>query len=229
MGQFYLALESATKLCSVALFEDDQLIAKLEEGGSYSHAEKLATFVDQLLDQNQKSVSDLSAVAVSAGPGSYTGLRIGLSLAKGLCFAADLPLIAISTLEGMAAGAKKEIGDKDALYVPMIDARRMEVYTMSFDSQLQIREDLQAKIIGPEAYALELKEQKIYFFGDGAAKCREYIQSENSHFPGSTYLSASHWGELIHQKYLNDDFVDLAYFEPNYLKSFKAVRSKPLL
>jgi len=228
MSKLFLAIESSTKMCSVALFDGSKLLDHIEEGGDYSHAEKLAPFVDQLLTRNELKTTDLKAVAISSGPGSYTGLRIGLSLAKGICFASDLPLISISTLKAMANGAKKVMNESDAIYAPMIDARRMEVYTELFDYELNSIEEVSAKVIDEQSFQ-DLKERKkLLYFGDGALKCKEVLDPAFTYLEND-FISATHWGELILEKFDNEQFEDLAYYEPFYYKSFVAGKPKSLL
>lgn len=229
MANFYLAIESATKMCSIALFKDQILIDQLEEGGDYSHAEKLAPFVEVILKKNTLTAKDLSAIAVSSGPGSYTGLRIGLSLAKGMCFAANIPLISISTLKGMAFGARKSFKESDVLFVPMIDARRMEVYSAIFDGSLAELKPTDALIIDEDSFQEYLQKSTMVFFGDGAAKCKSTLTHSNALFLNENFISSSYWGELIHEKFLKEQFEDLAYYEPYYYKDFRAGKPKPLL
>ncbi len=229
MNHRFLAIESASKTCSVALFEGSKLIDQLEEGGDYSHAEKLAPFVDQLLKKNDLKPNDLSAIGISSGPGSYTGLRIGLSLAKGLAVGSQLPLIAIPTLDGMSWGARNSKKDEHALYCPMLDARRMEVYTALYKYDGSQIVSTEAKVIDENSFQEELAKHKIYFFGDGAAKCADTIDSPNAIFLDVSHISARNFGELIAQKFASEEFEDLAYFEPNYFKDFRAGQPKKLL
>jgi tRNA threonylcarbamoyladenosine biosynthesis protein TsaB len=215
-----LLIETATKSCSVSLASDDKIIAtKQEVNEHYSHAEKLTVFITELFKNQDFTIQDLDAIAVSKGPGSYTGLRIGVSTAKGLCYALDIPLIAISTLRAMAFGmAKKE---ESNLYCPMIDARRMEVYNAFFNAENKEIRGVQANIITKESYEKEL-EQKVLFFGDGANKCKEIIKHSNAKFIEEIYPSSKDMVALAMQKYANKDFEDVAYFEPFYLKDFVA-------
>lgn len=229
MTKRFLAIESATKNCSVALFENANLIDLIEEGGAYSHAEKLAPFVDHLLKKNQTDSNELAAIAISSGPGSYTGLRIGLSLAKGICVGSKLPLIAISSLDAMGWGARNAISEKKAWYCPMIDARRMEVFTALYNAEGEVIKPTSAMVVNEEAFADELLEKRIFFFGDGASKCSAVIQSTNAHFLEENYISARNMGELLFNKFKQEDFANLAYFEPNYFKTFKAGKPKKLI
>lgn len=229
MTKRFLAIESATKNCSVALFENQVIVDSIEEGGAYSHAEKLAPFVEKLLKQNQITADELSAVAISSGPGSYTGLRIGLSLAKGICVGAQIPLIAIPSLEAMSWGAINAVGEKEALYCPMIDARRMEVYTALYNAKGEVLRSVSAMVVDDQAFKEELAEKQMVFFGDGAFKCSTVIQSPNAVFLDEEHISAKNMGNLLFKKFNQADFEDLAYFEPNYFKDFKAGPSKKLI
>jgi len=229
LENYFLAIESATKTCSVALFKGSKLIDIKEENGAYSHAEKLAPYVEELLEQNALRLKQLDAIGISSGPGSYTGLRIGLSLAKGLCVGFQIPLIAVSTLEAMAWGAIAAEKDRHALYCPMIDARRLEVYTALYQHEGRIHSPEEAKVIDEDSFKDELKSQKIYFFGDGAEKCKAFIRSENAVFLSEFHISAENLGDLILREFQNENFEDLAYFQPNYFKDFKAGKPKKLL
>ncbi|MBC8266985.1 MAG: tRNA (adenosine(37)-N6)-threonylcarbamoyltransferase complex dimerization subunit type 1 TsaB [Flavobacteriales bacterium] len=215
-----LLIETATKSCSVSLSSENKIIAtKHEVNEQYSHAEKLTVFITELFKNQDFIMQDLDAVAVSKGPGSYTGLRIGTSTAKGLCFALDVPLISVSTLKAMAFGmAKKEKSD---LYCPMIDARRMEVYNAFYDKNNKKIRGVQADIIDNESYQKEL-EEKVLFFGDGAEKCKGIIKHKNAKFLDGIYPNSKDMIVLANQKYTNKDFEDVAYFEPFYLKDFIA-------
>lgn len=213
---YILNIETATKNCSVAIAKDGQpLVCKeiAEEG--YSHAEKLHLFIEASLRELQLDYSDLSAVAVSQGPGSYTGLRIGVSAAKGLCFALDIPLIAIDTLAVLASKAK--VGD--GLIVPMIDARRMEVYSAVFDATMKKVREVRAEIINEDSFG-DL-EGKVYFVGDCLDKCKAVLNGDNFIFLDEiVYPSANEMCMLSAGKYKKNDTVDVAYFEPYYLKDF---------
>lgn len=226
---YILAIETATKICSVALFKNNQLIDFKEQGGQYSHAELLAPFTKDVLERNQIQFCELDAVAVSKGPGSYTGLRIGVAFAKGLCYGNSIPFIAINTLEAMAFGAIEKLKDTAALYCPMIDARRMEVYVSMYDSRLKELEIVSAKIIDEASFEEKLANQKIYFFGDGAAKCQEALNHKHADFSYLGEPSARYMGLLAYQKFEKQEFENLAYFEPYYLKEFLAIKSKKLV
>jgi tRNA threonylcarbamoyladenosine biosynthesis protein TsaB len=223
-----LGIETATKICSVALTENGKLLALKEEGGAYSHSEKLTTFIQDVLKQAGKELKDLDAVAVSKGPGSYTGLRIGVSAAKGLCYALNIPLISVSTLQGMALGMSEM--ETNILYSPMIDARRMEVYTALFDEDNKELDAISAKIIDEHSFEKELKESKVLFFGDGADKCKEVLKKNpNAIFSEKGLPSAQFINQIALVKFDKQDFEDVAYFEPYYLKDFIATTPKKLL
>jgi tRNA threonylcarbamoyladenosine biosynthesis protein TsaB len=221
-----LHIESATKMCSVAISENNKIIAIREQGGKYAHAELLTVFIDEVLKESKLNASDLDAVAVSKGPGSYTGLRIGVSAAKGLCYAIEKPLISISTLKSLAYGVAKEIQDAKALYCPMLDARRMEVYCSLLDQDNNEIQETKALIIDQDSFSNLLEERVIYFFGDGADKCKDVIQHKNARFLSGKDPSSKFMVELAKKKYSNGEFEDVAYFEPYYLKDFVAGKPK---
>ena len=222
MGVYILNIETSTKACSVALHKNGELIVCREDvTTNFSHSEKLLKFISKLFSDAKLSLSDLDAIAVSMGPGSYTGLRIGVSTAKGLCYGLDIPLISISTLKAMSFGMALEI--KADLYCPMIDARRMEVYSAFFDiNNTEVRK-IQADIIDENSYKKEL-EKKVVFFGDGSEKIKEKIKHKNAMFISNIHPSAKNMGLLSYQKFTKSLFEDLAYFEPFYLKDFVAGR-----
>tara|TARA_B100002019_G_scaffold91710_1_gene79028 strand:+ start:132 stop:806 length:675 start_codon:yes stop_codon:yes gene_type:complete len=222
MGVYILNIETSTKACSVALHKNGELIVSREDvTTNFSHSEKLLKFISKLFSDAKLSLSDLDAIAVSMGPGSYTGLRIGVSTAKGLCYGLDIPLISISTLKAMSFGMALEI--KADLYCPMIDARRMEVYSAFFDiNNTEVRK-IQADIIDENSYKKEL-EKKVVFFGDGSEKLIEKIKDKNAIFVSDIHPSAKNMGLLSYQKFTKSLFEDLAYFEPFYLKDFVAGR-----
>ena len=215
-----LAIETSTKNCSVALFDNGNLL-QLKENNSekYMHAEKLTIFIEDVIKKTKISFKEISGVILSKGPGSYTGLRIGTSTAKGLCYSLDIPLISISTLEGMSANAKKN--KKILYYCPMLDARRDEVYSAIFDSDNSIVRETRADIVDDKIY-LNFLNKKVLFFGPGAIKCKSLINHKNAVFKESIFPSAKNLGTLGFRKFLNKEFEDVAYFEPYYLKDFIA-------
>jgi len=212
-----LSLETSTKVCSVALAENGNLISIKELfDEKYSHAEKLNLFIEDVLQQANKKFSDLDAVAVSEGPGSYTGLRIGTSSAKGLCYALDKPLIAINSLKSLA----NLVTEKTDVIIPLFDAMRMEVYAAAFDSNLNELEKTSAKIIESNSFENFLSTKKTIFVGPGAAKCVGVINSSNATFDLNLQVSSRGMISLAEQKFNQNQFVDTAYFEPFYLKDF---------
>lgn len=217
-----LNIETSTKNCSVSISQNGQtLLCKEVAESGYSHAEKLHVFIEELLLGLQLNYKDLNAIAVSQGPGSYTGLRIGVSAAKGLCYALNIPLIAVDTLEVLA----RRIQVSEGFIIPMIDARRMEAYTAVFNSNYEKVRETQAQII--EANSFETLSGSIYLLGDGASKCREILNQEDLHFKDDIlYPSASEMALLSYAKFQQNDFVDVAYFEPYYLKDFMTTTPK---
>ncbi|MDR0420076.1 MAG: tRNA (adenosine(37)-N6)-threonylcarbamoyltransferase complex dimerization subunit type 1 TsaB [Prevotellaceae bacterium] len=221
-----LSIESGTSVCSVGLSQGKQLIALRESDGEFAHAAKLSVFIDELLTQENINTADLDAIAVSEGPGSYTGIRIGVSTAKGLCFGANKPLIAVGSLHSLAKLAvEKTKPSPEILLCPMIDARRMEVYTALFDSNANMINQISAQIIDENTYAELLKTNKIIFFGNGAEKCKSIISSPNAIF-ADIKASAKGMIDIADEKFAKSNFVDIAYFEPFYLKDFVATASK---
>jgi len=224
---YILNIETSTKVCGVSLSKNGELLDAKESHEDNSHSANLAPFIDQLLKKNNIEYSQLSAIAISKGPGSYTGLRIGTSTAKGLCFALDIPLIAIGTLDSMTAHAKASYdSDFDGHFRPMIDARRMEVYSQDFDTEQNAIDEVKAIIIDNNSFEKELEDHKILFFGDGAMKCADTITHENAIFYPDTQASALGMIKLSYDAYTIEDFADVAYFEPFYLKEFIAAVSK---
>ncbi|NHM06776.1 tRNA (adenosine(37)-N6)-threonylcarbamoyltransferase complex dimerization subunit type 1 TsaB [Flavobacterium sp. CYK-4] len=217
-----LNIETSTKNCSVSISQNGQtLLCKEVAESGYSHAEKLHVFIEELLLGLQLNYKDLNAIAVSQGPGSYTGLRIGVSAAKGLCYALNIPLITVDTLEVLA----RRIQVSEGFIIPMIDARRMEAYTAVFNSNYEKVRETQAQII--EANSFETLSGSIYLLGDGASKCREILNQEDLHFKDDIlYPSASEMALLSYAKFQQNDFVDVAYFEPYYLKDFMTTTPK---
>jgi len=221
-----LQIETATAICSVALSINGETISFKEEQGQNLHAANLTLFVDEVLKTAGLSYQELDTIAVSKGPGSYTGLRIGVSTAKGLCYALDKPLIAIETLAMMAAGFVAENPDYLGLICPMIDARRMEVYTSIFDHSLHVITPTEAKIIDETSFADFLAQQPITFLGDGAAKCAVVLTHQNARFDAANFNSATYMSRLATEAFDKGNFEDVAYFEPFYLKDFVVTPSK---
>lgn len=223
-----LSIETSTNVCSAALHRDDQLLGLEITHEPNSAASQLAVMIDRLLKNNHIASADLTAVAVSAGPGSYTGLRIGVATAKGMCYALGIPLVAVNSLEIMAAqiNASNEDG---ILLCPMIDARRMEVYTMLFDRKMNVVSDVEAKVIDEVSYADQLKDNRILFFGNGAAKVVPVLKNANAVLVGDVFPSAEWLGKLAEKKVRETLFEDVGSFEPFYLKDFVAKKPKSLV
>ena len=218
-----LQIETATTVCSVALAKDGEVLAVKQLDQRNIHAEVITLYIEELLATTGTKYSDLDAIAVSCGPGSYTGLRIGISTAKGLCYALEKPLIAIETLEAMAYGAmESELATTGTLLCPMIDARRMEVYTAVFNTGGEKINLTTAEIIDENSFAELLSDNRILFFGDGAEKCKNTLHSANALFFEGFTNSATHLTKRADQKLAMKEFEDVAYFEPYYLKDFIA-------
>ena len=219
-----LLIETSTSVLSVALAQDGTVAHERVCTQPRMQASLTAPLVKEVLDQAGLSVKDCDAVCVSSGPGSYTGLRVGVSTAKGLAFGAGIPLIAIGTLDILVAGALEESAPKGHL-VPMIDARRMEVYTAVYSGEGQRLTEVESKIIGPESFADELAKGEVLFVGDGALKCKDVITHPNARFQEAFPL-ARHMAKLAQKAFDDEKFENLAYFEPFYLKDFIATVSK---
>ncbi len=218
-----LNIETATKNCSVSLSEDGHVIALKEiNNDSYSHAENLHPFILDVVKKAAVKIQDIDAIAVGKGPGSYTGLRIGVSAAKGLCFALDVPLISILTLQTLA----QTVAIKEGVVVPLLDARRMEVYSAIFSSEKELLRETQAQIIDTFSFQAALAKGLVYFVGDGAQKCKEVITHANAVFIDGAFPSAKEMAQLSYNKLKNNDFEDVAYFEPFYLKDFRITPPK---
>lgn len=229
-----LCIETGTDICSVGLSRDGELISLRESDEGRDHARNVALFVDELLRENDIAAEELSAVAVGMGPGSYTGLRIGVSFAKGLCYGLQIPLVAVGSLDSMVQVAREDhdagIIDvdnwNDAVLCPMVDARRMEVYTQLFDAQGQPLNEVKAEIVTEESFREWRGERQLVIFGNGAAKCREVLND-------ATYInvtpSARGLAVLAHQRLEAGQTEDIAYFEPFYLKDFIIIPSKKKL
>lgn len=218
-----LNIETATKNCSVSLAESGKVIAIKElNDGNFSHAEKLHVFIDEVLKVAKKSMNDLDAVAVSKGPGSFTGLRIGVSSVKGLCYALNIPLISVDTLKSLATQLNIESG----FVVPMLDARRMEVYSAVFDTKNNLIRAIEAQILNEDSFADYLKNDQVYFIGDGVPKTKEIITHKNAIFIEDKLPSAYEMAELSFDKFQRKTVEDVAYFEPFYLKDFVVTTKK---
>ncbi len=229
-----LNIETSTQVCSVCVSLDGVVKGIQESNEEKSHAKLLTIFIDQLLNELDYKIDDFDAISISKGPGSYTGLRIGVSTAKGLCYAKDIPLIAINTLQSMANGIILKANSNDisvddfenSILVPMIDARRMEVYSAFFNSKGEFIRDVKAEIIDENSYQDILRKQKIIFFGDGSEKIREVIKHENAVFVKNFNPSSSYMAGLSEIAFREKQFEDVAYFEPFYLKDFIATVPK---
>ena len=220
-----LNIETATKNCSVALAQEGKIILckEIAEEG-YSHAERLHVFIEEIIQEAGITFQDLTAIAVSQGPGSYTGLRIGVSAAKGLCYALNIPLIAVDTLQVLASQASISEG----VIIPMLDARRMEVYSAIFNPNLVKQREIQAEVITEASF--ETISEPVYFVGDCAEKCQSVLVKPNFVFlPEIKYPSAKEMSTLSFAKFQQSDFVDVAYFEPYYLKDFMITTSKKVV
>jgi len=213
-----LNLETATTNCSVSVAKDGNvLVLKEHNTPNYSHSEQLHVFIQEALAEISLVLNDLDAIAISKGPGSYTGLRIGVSAAKGLCFALDVPLIALPTLKSMAQQAK---GLETDYIIPLLDARRMEVYSAVFDNNLTDIRETRAEIIEAGSFQEYIEKGKVLLLGSGAEKCKELLTGKNVSFDSSMVPSAKEMAPLSFEKYREKDFEDVAYFEPFYLKDF---------
>ena len=243
-----LHIETSTNVCSVAVSENGQCIfEQREQGDKGAGAEHLGGMVDEALSFTDNHAIPFDAVSVSCGPGSYTGLRIGVSMAKGICYGRDLKLIAVPTLEllcvpvllreltspspseGGESGSSPSEGLGEALLCPMLDARRMEVYAALYDRALKVVRPVGADVVTADTYKQWLDEHPIYFFGNGAMKCREIIDHPNAHFIEGIEPIAKWMQPLAERRFLNEQFEDVAYFVPFYLKDFVAIKPKPLL
>ncbi|TAE42248.1 MAG: tRNA (adenosine(37)-N6)-threonylcarbamoyltransferase complex dimerization subunit type 1 TsaB [Sphingobacteriales bacterium] len=218
-----LHIETATQCCSVAIAQDGVLLYKKEINEQNVHARLITLFIDEVISNSITDYAKIDAVAVSRGPGSYTGLRIGVSTAKGLCYALDKPLITVDTLQAMADGfkAQHKIGGDKILLCPMIDARRMEVYCALYDENSSLVLPTEAKIMDEHSFINELSQHKIYFFGDGAAKCSHALSAQSNAIIVDNFInSAGDMCTIAYQKFIANQFEDVAYFEPLYLKEF---------
>lgn len=221
---YILCLETSTDVCSVALHADNRLVDTREVHEPQAHAARLVLLVEEVLRESGVKADQLSAVAVSEGPGSYTGLRIGVSTAKGLVYALGIPLIAVGTLELMASALRGS-----EWLCPMIDARRMEVYCALFDEAGRMVEKPHPKVIDAESFSEVLATRKVMFFGNGAMKCRDVLTHSNAVFIEGVYPRAAGMGLLAGERFAARQFVDVASFEPVYLKEFAAKKARTLI
>ncbi len=226
-----LCMDTATKACSVALCSNGEVLSErnlIEEG--YVHAEKLHVLVSEVLIESGKNLNELDAIAAGSGPGSYTGLRIGISTAKGFCYGSNIPLIGIPTLQIMAAAAKEKINSSEFTLRPLIDARRMEVYSTAYGPELDELDPCKAIIMDDSSFSSELDQGPVYFFGDGMEKCRTLLSSHsNARFIAEIFPRASAMGWIAELRFSKNEVEDVAYFEPFYLKEFQAKKSRPML
>ncbi len=226
-----LHIETTTQVCSVALSEDGTCIHHEENFDGPSHATLLASFVERALSFADNHAIPLDAVAVSAGPGSYTGLRIGVSTAKGICYGRQIPLISVNTLELLCVPVllyHDEIPD-DVLLCPMLDARRMEVYDCIYDRALHSKQPIVADIVTPDTFNDYLNRSPVYFFGNGANKCKDILSHPNAHFIDNIHPLAHYMFPLAEKAIAHEQYEDVAYFEPFYLKQFITSKPKDLL
>ncbi len=225
-----LHIETSTSVCSVAVSEDSHVIFQQEDHSGPNHAERLGSMVDEARSFTDNHAIPFDAVAVSCGPGSYTGLRIGVSMAKGICYGRNLNLIAVPTLELMCVPVLlREMVEENALLCPMIDARRMEVYAGIYDRALHEVRPVGADVVDAETYKQWLDERPVYFFGNGAAKCMETINHPNAHLIEGIEPLAKWMQPLAERRFLNEQTEDVAYFEPFYLKDYVAKMPKKLI
>lgn len=226
-----LNIDTSTNVCSVAVSQDGACIFDKEDHSGPNHAERLGAFVDEALSFIDNHAIPLDAVAVSCGPGSYTGLRIGVSMAKGICYGRDVKLLAVPTLELLCVPVllREMVTDDDALLCPMLDARRMEVYAQLFTRSLREVRPIQADVVDADTYREYLDKHPVYFFGNGAMKCKEVIEHPNAHFIEGIEALAKNMLPLAERRMAREEFEDVAYFVPFYLKDFVAKQPRKLL
>lgn len=226
----FLLIETATDICSVAVSHGKKILGINEDLNGHSHAKNLLPFIDEILQQNSLSTNDLTAVVVSSGPGSYTGLRIGVSTAKGIAYTANIPILSVGSLTGIAQSCKNNPDFDDSqnsIIVPMIDARRMEVFTAIFDNNMNCVENISAKIIEDNSFLDLLICKTIFFCGNGMPKCKDILsKSANARFINEQ-ISAKNLLKPALKKWKEKDFEDIAYFEPFYLKEY--IAGKPIV
>ena len=223
-----LNIETSTNVCSVALSEDTSCLFFKSNAEGMNHAALLSVFIAEAMEVLKSTDKKLDAVAVSSGPGSYTGLRIGVSTAKGLCYGYGIPLISVSTLEVLTVQALELVSDKEkALFCPMIDARRMEVYAAFYNGQGVMQREISADIITPDSYAELLEDHTVYFFGNGADKCKSTLTHPNARFIDQLVPLAENMIAFGVKAFTEKQFADTAYFEPFYLKEFQTTAKSP--
>lgn len=220
-----LCIETSDKICSVSFLENEMIIKTIFGTEINDHASQLAVIINKIFKETNKRISELHAVALSSGPGSYTGLRIGTSIAKGICYAAEIPLISINTLQAIADGFIQKHTLNDFLVCPLIDARRMEAYYSVFNSEMQIVSNQNSIILTQDSFQELLSENKIYFIGTGAKKFQTIAQTKNAFFFPDYQVSSSDLASLALLAFRQKVFSDLSSFEPNYIKSFYTTHS----
>lgn len=220
-----LCVDTTSEFCSISLFENDILIENNDSKIERSHSKLIIKIIDDILINNKLKAKELDAFSISKGPGSYTGLRIGLSSLKGFCYALEKPLIAVNTLKILAKSALKYIKDKDSILCPMLDARRMEVYTKIFNYNLNELSKDQALILEKDSFE-NYNSKIVYFFGDGSYKFKEIVNKKNFMFINNINSNSKFMGQLSYDKFINKDFEDLSSFEPNYIKDFYLIKKK---
>jgi len=221
-----LNIETSETICSVALAKGNKLISIRESSTERSHAKLVTVFIEDIFNNQNYSLQDLNAIAVTRGPGSYTGLRIGVSTAKGLCYGLNIPLISVGTLPALANATINTGKYDNHKFCPMIDARRMEVYSAIYNSDLSIVKDVSADILTDKSYSSFLNINKIIFIGSGSAKFNEILNNKNAFFDKNIVPSAKNMIDISYKKYMNKEFEDVAYFEPYYLKNFIAIKPR---
>ena len=220
-----LCIDTTSEFCSVSLFINQNLIENNNSKIERSHSKLLIKLIDHTLNNNKLKIADIDIFSISKGPGSYTGLRIGLSSIKGFCYALNKPLVSINTLKILAISALENIDDKDFILCPMIDARRMEVYTKSFDHNLNELSNDQAIILEKDTFE-NFKDKKVYFFGDGSDKYKKIVNRKNFIFLDNINPDSKFMGQLSYDKFIIRNFEDLSSFEPNYIKDFYLIKKK---
>jgi tRNA threonylcarbamoyladenosine biosynthesis protein TsaB len=221
-----LSMETSTGICSVALHENSRLLVNAEVQQEQAHASQLALLIQDVMEKAKITPKEISAVAISSGPGSYTGLRIGASTAKGFCYSLNIPLVSIPTLDLIAKEAVEKIAESSALFVPMIDAKRMEVYARVTDSNLGERMQTAAIVVDENSFRELLDGNKMFFCGDGAEKCKSVLKHPNANFIDGIFPRAQTLGFMAFRKFEKKAFEDLVNFKPFYLKEFIAKKAQ---